>query len=384
MKTERLFETPLTEEQQANSILNQREFREGSTVLKSYPRRLVFELTNRCNFQCIMCGREAVNFRVNDLPVDVVTAFEPFYSKTEEVTLHGWGEGTLHPKLPRILEYLNGFKRLRKYFVTNGSTIPKIRDLVFEHHVDLMAVSLDGSTAATNDSIRKGGNFLREVDSVTALMEEKKRRGAAYPYVNFVFTAMKRNISELPGMVALAKRTGVPEVKVVYLTVFDASLAGESLLDMQDTVRDSFALASELAAAEGIKLKLPEIQGEGEAGGMPHKPCAFAWRDFYIGSDCFVRPCQSSSEKLLGLKDYGSPLEAWNSAEMIKMRATVNSEERMPSGCLNCYHSSCANWNLKSSFVQYGKTFAPEWMPVDTGEAVSEGLQAVVAEAKKT
>ncbi|MBE7415670.1 MAG: hypothetical protein HS130_10760 [Deltaproteobacteria bacterium] len=103
MKTERLFETPLTEEQQANSILNQREFREGSTVLKSYPRRLVFELTNRCNFQCIMCGREAVNFRVNDLPVDVVTAFEPFYSKTEEVTLHGWGEGTLHPKLPRIL-----------------------------------------------------------------------------------------------------------------------------------------------------------------------------------------------------------------------------------------------------------------------------------------
>ncbi|MBE7415669.1 MAG: hypothetical protein HS130_10755 [Deltaproteobacteria bacterium] len=250
--------------------------------------------------------------------------------------------------------------------------------------MDLMAVSLDGSTAATNDSIRKGGNFLREVDSVTALMEEKKRRGAAYPYVNFVFTAMKRNISELPGMVALAKRTGVPEVKVVYLTVFDASLAGESLLDMQDTVRDSFALASELAAAEGIKLKLPEIQGEGEAGGMPHKPCAFAWRDFYIGSDCFVRPCQSSSEKLLGLKDYGSPLEAWNSAEMIKMRATVNSEERMPSGCLNCYHSSCANWNLKSSFVQYGKTFAPEWMPVDTGEAVSEGLQAVVAEAKKT
>ncbi len=382
MKTERLFETPLTEEQQANSLLNRKEFREGRTVLNSLPRRIVFELTNRCNFQCIMCGREAVNFRVNDMPVEVVKAFEPFYGKTEEVTLHGWGEGTLHPKLPQILEYLNRFSRLRKYFVTNGSTIPKIKDLVFEHRVDLIAVSLDGSTAGTNDSIRKGGNFMREVDSVTALMEEKKRRGAAYPYVNFVFTAMRRNIGELPGMVALAKRTGVPEVKVVYLTVFEERLAGESLLDMQETVREHFAAASEAAEAGGIKLKLPELQGEGEAGRMPHKQCPFPWRDFYIGSDCFVRPCQSSSEKLFNLRDYGSPLEAWNSEEMARMRASVNSDELMPSSCMNCYHSSCANWNLRSSFVQFGKSFAPEWMP-ETGEMVSEGLQTIAVDAKK-
>lgn len=383
MKTERLFETPLTNEQQENSLLNMKEFREGNTVLKSLPRRVVFELTNRCNFQCIMCGREAVSFKVNDLNIDIIRSFEPFYEKVEEVTLHGWGEGTLHPKLPEILEYLNGFKRLRKYFVTNGSTIPKIRNLVFEHHVDLIAVSLDGSTAATNDSIRKGGNFLREVDSVTALMEEKKRRGAAYPYVNFVFTAMKRNIHELTGMVALAKRIGVPEVKVVYLTVFDKSLAGESLLDMQETVRSSFAAATELAAAEGVKLKLPEIQGEGEAGEMRHKPCPFPWRDFYIGSDCYIRPCQSSSEKLFSLREYGSMLDAWNSKEMIRMRAAVNSDERMPPSCMNCYHSSCANWNLRTSFVQFGKAFAPEWMPTEPDEVVPEGLQPVAAEVKK-
>src|SRR4030067_3653296 len=116
MKTEKLFKTPLSSAQMSNSELNLREFREGRTELEASPRRIVFELTNRCNFQCIMCGREAENFQTKDLPVDVVKACEPFYGRTEEVTLHGWGEGTLHPKTAEVLQYLDSFPLLTKDF----------------------------------------------------------------------------------------------------------------------------------------------------------------------------------------------------------------------------------------------------------------------------
>ncbi len=99
----KLFKTPLTEIQQENSQINQLELCEGKTVLKSYPRRIVFELTNRCNFRCIMCGREASVFQTYDLPMSIIRHFEPCFPHVEEVTLHGWGEGTLHPRFIEIL-----------------------------------------------------------------------------------------------------------------------------------------------------------------------------------------------------------------------------------------------------------------------------------------
>lgn len=380
MKTEKLFKTPLTAAQMSNSELNLMEFRDGKTELKSTPRRIVFELTNKCNFQCIMCGREAVNFKTKDLPIEVVKDCEPFYDRTEEVTLHGWGEGTLHPKTAEVLEYLNTFPMLRKYFVTNGSTMPRIMEPIFAHHVDLVALSLDGATPETNNGIRKGGDFNREVASVRRLIEEKASRGANYPFVNLVFTAMARNIHELPMMVELANSLGLPEVKVVYLTVFNDSLVPESLVDKQELVMEHFGKAKELAEKYGINLKLPEIQGTGDFGTMKHKPCPFPWRDLYIGSDGYVRPCQSSADKLLHIRDYGSFEEIWNAEPMRKMRATVNDQEAMPAGCANCYHSSCANWNLPTSFVQLGKKFAPEWL-TETPKAVT-GAESFKTAAK--
>ena len=161
----------------------------------------------------------------------------------------------------------------------------------------------------------------------------------------------------------LASEIGIPEVKVVYLTIFNEELAGESILNKQEMIRKYFNAAGEIASKKNINLKVPEIQGEGDAGNLKHKPCPFPWRDLYIGSDGFVRPCQSSADKLFDIREYSSPVEAWNSQEMQQMRATVNDEELMPRGCANCYHSSCANWNLPTSFVQLGTTFAPEWIP---------------------
>jgi len=62
-KTKMLFEgKPLTEKQKKNTELNLNEIRENKTILESYPRRLVFELTNACNLNCIMCGRNAADF----------------------------------------------------------------------------------------------------------------------------------------------------------------------------------------------------------------------------------------------------------------------------------------------------------------------------------
>jgi radical SAM protein with 4Fe4S-binding SPASM domain len=220
---------------------------------------------------------------------------------------------------------------------------------------------LDGATVATNDSIRKGGSFERETTELKKLIKEKKNRNLDYPHINLVFTAMQKNIHELPDMVTLARDLGVLEVKIVYLTVFKEDLLHESLLDRQQEVREVFDKASFLAKRFNIDLILPEIQGESKAGILRHKACPFPWRDIFIGSDGFVRLCQSSPQKIANISQYQTFEELWNSKKMQELRRNVNDKKLMPKQCYYCYHSTCANWNLRHSFYQLEQGFAPEW-----------------------
>ena len=106
-KTKMLFEgKPLTEKQKKNTELNLNEIRENKTILESYPRRLVFELTNACNLNCIMCGRNAADFKLTSFDMDIFRSFEPMMDTIEEVTLMGWGEPTIHPDFNEMLEII--------------------------------------------------------------------------------------------------------------------------------------------------------------------------------------------------------------------------------------------------------------------------------------
>jgi MoaA/NifB/PqqE/SkfB family radical SAM enzyme len=275
-----------------------------------------------------MCGRQEDRFKTFDLSESLVRHFGPVYPYIEEVTLHGWGEGTLHPNFAEILKFLNKYPLLRKYFVTNGSTLPRILDAIFDHNVDLVSVSIDGATAATNDAIRRGGRLDREVASIKKLLAEKKKRNLDYPYVNLVFTGMQKNISEFPELISLAGSLELPEVKFVYLTVFEEDLLCESLMDSQEKVKRVFDQARKRAEKFGINLKVPEIQGQDEADAQRHKFCSFPWRDLYVGSDGCLRPCQSSAEKLGNIMEYKCFDDLWNSEKMENIRRTVAQNAR--------------------------------------------------------
>ena len=176
-KTKNLFSgKELTAKQQANSDLNIKEIDEGATVLKSYPRRLVFELTNACNLNCVMCGRNAADFKPTVFDMDVFRSFEPLMDSVEEVTLMGWGEPTIHPHFNEMLEIINKHSA-RKYFCTNGMNLKKIKDAIFDFNVDVFAVSLDGATDETNGRIRRGSKIEVIKEDLKDIVRIKKERG---------------------------------------------------------------------------------------------------------------------------------------------------------------------------------------------------------------
>ena len=97
------------------------------------------------------------------------------------------------------------------------------------------------------------------------------------------------------------------------------------------------------------------------AGDKYHKDCYVGWRDFFIGSDGYIRPCQSISKKMFHISKYENFEEAWNSDEMVDFRSIANDSQKMWEECKRCYQSSHANWNREAAFLQIGKKFAPDW-----------------------
>ncbi len=360
-KTKNLFSgKELTQLQNDNSKLNIEELEQGKTVLASYPRRLVFELTNACNLNCVMCGRNAADFKPTVFDMDIFRSFEPLMDIVEEVTLMGWGEPTIHPHFTEMLEIINNHSA-RKYFCSNGMNLKKIKDAIFDYNVDVFAVSLDGATDETNSRIRRGSDIKQITEDLKDIERIKKERGLKYPWINFVFCAMRSNIRELPDLVRLAAEIGIEEVKVVYLTVFEQNLLDETLWGHEELVKVVFEEAIEVGNELGILLKLPHYVGEDVAKDNYHKDCYVTWRDFFLGSDGYVRPCMSTPIHFFQYDRNKDFMKMWNSSEYQNYRAIVNDHVKMDSPCKRCYQSSHCNWNRKESWIQVGEQFSPDW-----------------------
>lgn len=360
-KTKYLFQgRPLSPAQRQNSDLNLKELQAGHTVLSSMPRRLVLELTNACNLNCVMCGRNAAQFKPTVFDMEWLRYFEPLLDTVEEVTLMGWGEPTVHPDFVQMLELI-GRHDARIYFCTNGMRLDRLHNAIFDNRVDVFAVSVDGATAETNARIRRGSDLDAITKSLRDIKRTQRRLGVDYPYINFVFCAMRSNLHELPGLVRLAADIGLEEVKVVYLTAFDEEMAKECLWDCRAEVEDVFQSAAELGEQLGVTLKLPYLQGEDPAGGALHKDCFVSWRDFFLGSDGIVRPCMSTPAQFFPFDTGRDFMDMWNDDCFRQYRAKVNDELGMDSPCRRCYQSSHCNWNQRASFLQLGENFSPDW-----------------------
>lgn len=177
----------------------------------------------------------------------------------------------------------------------------------------------------------------------------------------FVFCAMKSNIHELPDLVRLAADIGLNEVKVVYLTVFEPSMLEETLWGQDELVHSVFEEAIKVAEELNIAIKLPHYVGEDVAGDKEHKDCFVSWRDFFLGSDGYVRPCMSTPVKFFQYDMNRDFMDMWNSKEYQEYRKNVNDENNMDDPCKRCYQSSHCNWNKRRSFIQCGEKFSPSW-----------------------
>jgi len=312
-----------------------------------------------------MCGRNFASFRPAYFNLSIIDDLREVLEATEEVTLFGWGEPTVHPEFSEIMRKLAEFKTLRKYILTNGSNLDYIMKIIKKGYLDILAVSLDGATAEMNNEIRRGSDFdyiTKKIKEIVALEKE----GIKIPYINLVFVMMKKNIHQLPDMVRLTKELGIPELKAVYLTSFNLENENEALWNNQEHYGEYFKEAEELAKKLNVLVKFPPLIGKDPTGDKLHKECSVVWRDLFISSDGSIRPCQSTSFKIADINDYelnkpGEFFKLWNCEAFMNFRGTVEDNEKMEANCKVCYQSSHTNWNKKYAHIQKENNPIPKW-----------------------
>jgi radical SAM protein with 4Fe4S-binding SPASM domain len=175
---------------------------------EGFPFIIGWELTLTCNLRCHHCGSSAGSARDNELSTEEALSLCDQFPQllVYEVNFTG-GEPLLRSDWMLIANRLAGHN-IRTKIITNGlrlghDTIRQMRDV----GIAGVGVSLDG-LAKTHDHIRGyGGLFQNVLAGIESLMK------ADLP-VTVITTVNGLNIGELPEIMFLLKRIGIPHWQI--------------------------------------------------------------------------------------------------------------------------------------------------------------------------
>lgn len=237
-----------------NKIFLELDFKEKRTVLSSYPINLQIEHTNICNAQCIMCSHcFTKNHNGRNMSGQELEKLSPILPFVEHITLHGMGEPFEHPCIMDIL------RTYHKYGIkitcnTNASIMTDtLAEMIHKCFYDI-SVSCDACTRDTYEKIRKGLSFDRFIRNVKML-----RSKGDDLFMRLSAVAMRQNLEELPGIVALAAKLGFQEVLIVDVTT-QGLLENEKdcLLLYPAAAQHYLGLAVEEGRRWSIPVKIPD------------------------------------------------------------------------------------------------------------------------------
>lgn len=116
---------------------------------------LVAELTNRCNADCVYCGRQYQFRKLCDTELDLFKRIVD-ESGAKTVFPQNWGEPLLHPDFIEAVVYAKR-KRKRVIIYTNASLLTRdTAEKLLDTRVDPVNFSVDSYNQETYEPIRRG------------------------------------------------------------------------------------------------------------------------------------------------------------------------------------------------------------------------------------
>jgi len=184
-----------------NKLLNEYEIATGKLVLKSKPRKLLFELTNSCNLNCIMCYQQKnIIYNISKNVFHFLDYLLPYL----ELIMWQGGEILYIKYFKSLLLKACSNKRINNIITTNFQIVDDdMMKIIAKNNVHLI-ISIDGATKQMYEKIRIGGSFDKLIYNIDKFTLYKKEFFSTKTLqLNFVI--LKQNYKEIIDIIYFAK-----------------------------------------------------------------------------------------------------------------------------------------------------------------------------------
>jgi MoaA/NifB/PqqE/SkfB family radical SAM enzyme len=211
-------------DQQANAI---HLHRPATNLAKVY-----IEPTNQCNLNCRTCIRhaweEATGMMSDESFAKLMTGIS-HVDPTPLVSFGGLGEPLSHP---RITEWVRQAKALGATveLITNGTLLSEENSrALIDAGLDVLWVSIDGATPESYADVRLGAELPQVIENMVRFRRLRPWGHLPKPVIGVAFVAMKRNIDDLPKIIALGRRFDAKRFMVSNVLPYTAEMQAETL-----------------------------------------------------------------------------------------------------------------------------------------------------------
>ncbi len=163
---------------------------------------LAFEITPRCNLNCVHCRTSAsMNLQEKLTYKNIINVIDEIATEFKPVIVLTGGEPLLRDDLFDIASYIKS-KGMRVGLATNGTLVNGDNVKTIKEHFDVASLSIDGSSATVHDNFRGVHGAFDSTLKAAALF---KKEGLNF-IINSSFT--KRNQHDIKDTYKLAKKIG--------------------------------------------------------------------------------------------------------------------------------------------------------------------------------
>jgi MoaA/NifB/PqqE/SkfB family radical SAM enzyme len=343
--------------------------------------RVYVEPTTLCNLACRTCVRN-----VWDEPSGMMSG-ETFarivdgvrrISPLPTVFFGGFGEPFAHPGLLSMLATAKSVG-CRVELITNGTMLDEAtRAELVRIGLDRLWVSIDGATPESYADVRLWDALPEVTESLARLRELRIATGSVVPRLGIAFVAMKRNIADLPDVIALGQRLGADRFSVSNVLAHTPEMRDQVLyarsIDADEVEPSSWAPEVSIARMD---LDEPTIErlarvraggdgrwllGQGQAGRT--NTCPFVEKaSTSIRWDGAISPClpllhthrsyldfrpRTSHAFAVANVNETSLAEAWSDPAYVDLRERLLAFDFAP--CTICNSCDMADENLEDCF----------------------------------
>lgn len=218
--------------------------------------KVYIEPTAHCNIFCRTCIRNNWDEplgRMSDETFEHILEGLRELSPAPTVFFGGLGEPLFHP---RTIEWIARAKSLgmRVEVITNGTLLTEKRSRqLIDAGLDVLWVSIDGATPESYADVRLGAALPRVIANLSRFRQMRRGSHFPTPKIGVAFVAMKRNINDLPEVLALGRRLGATLFSVSNVLPYAEDMQGDMLYT--GTIRNIAYLSSPHLP----KLSLPKM-----------------------------------------------------------------------------------------------------------------------------